>query len=118
MKQEEINQDNKLIIAKFMGWKEHGTGILSNGNANPFLYYNDFATPKSYFKYSSWDELMPVVAKINKTWEYTAMDGDAFLPAERIIQVIRLSLGDVNIENTFKNIVEFIKWYNSITVEG
>src|SRR5436189_5335054 len=63
--------------------------------------------------HSSWDWLMPVVKKINKTWETSGMDGDQFLPGEQIIQVIRLTLGQVDIETAHEQVVKFITWLNS-----
>lgn len=110
---EEIIKNYKLI-AKFMGWRDSKThkGFLvppTEINYYAPMHIEDFEYNKK------WNLIMPVIHKINKTWKYTAIDGDDFLPAERIIQVIREALGQVDIESVFKQVIEFIKWYNSKT---
>ena len=111
---QEILQGNKLI-AEFMGGKPMGGFVKDESELDGYAFKNRNYMFKELKYHSSWDWLMPVIAKINKTWEYTNMDGDIFLPAEQIIQVIRLALGNVDYMSTFQQVIKFIKWYNSKT---
>lgn len=98
-------EENKLI-ADFMGWKEQtdpteknfgsfrtDEGILhKNTNTEPLLFH------------SSWDWLMPVIDSIYN------MGFDE--QENNKIGNITHALVDINIEDTYKSVLEFIKWYN------
>ena len=128
-----MKTDNELI-AEFMGNRKVPTELYGNDKC-PYFYYptkdnfvltseivsredfdiNDYAWSLYNLDYSgSWDWLMPVVEKIetlgyfcmiNKwTSVYTGSDGER-------IQVTTVE-GKSKIKNTYKAVVEFIKWYN------
>lgn len=94
--------DNKLI-AEFMGLTEpyelpqHGT-IRPNGD-----FKTEFTLDQLKYN-SSWDWLMPVVGKIEKT--PNIYDIEEFL-------LIRDELCTARIETIYDSVVEFIKWYNA-----
>lgn len=111
---QEILRGNKLI-AEFMGGKPMGGYVNNISELDGYSFRNKNYKFTELKYHSSWDWLMPVIAKINKTWEYTNMNGDDFLPAERIIQVIRLALGNVDYMSTFQQVIKFIEWHNSKT---
>ena len=104
---EEIVEGNKLI-AEFMGlisnkWdggKTYAIGKIKIIDGNK--YAEDWTTPKYH---SSWDWLMPVVEKINKS-HFDNMRG------VELIMTIHKYVSNVNILDTHKYVVKFIKWYN------
>jgi hypothetical protein len=65
--------------------------------------------------HSSWDWLMPVVKKIYSL-EYYELSGSKYIDTpKKVIKLkknIKESIGFAEIENSFKAIIEFIKWYN------
>lgn len=89
-KQTEITERNKLI-AQFMGLSH-----LHNQTRVETLKYH-----------SSWDWLMPVVEKIEKTFAYVNIKGCAV----NISTIIETS-APTKIEATWIAVVMFIKWYN------
>lgn len=106
MKPEEIIEGDE-IIAIFQG----GRKSFDKEDGEPFFVFD---TPDgrtgcflSELKYhSSWDWLMPVMAKINNTPEYYSV----YIP--RILSDMGIEINPLFIENTWGDIVEFIKWYN------
>ena len=121
MNKKEIESGNKLIadfLDRYKGQKiedcedEIVLDIKYDGFSGSEVSRKTRKFTYSDLKYhSSWDWLMPVVEKINKTWEYTDMDGDEFLPGEQIISVIREALGQVMIDAVYENVVDFINWH-------
>lgn len=110
-----MKTDNELI-AEFMGMKHQ---IQVGPFGGEYLYVKnpvtkEFEIPKFEI---SWDWLMPVVEKINKT-SYGAVHlnrSEIFL--HRYTRKKREELLDFRhdgsmIEATYKAVVEFIKWYN------
>jgi hypothetical protein len=92
MKQEEIIQNNKLIAEFMTGQSKESTVFMDlNRSANDLEYH------------SSWDWLMPVINKIyeiplNHGWFRIKYIIDSFYP--------------MDIEKTYKEVVEYIEWYN------
>lgn len=100
----EKNINGNRLIASFMGLKQ-GSGI----GENTVIWRGQYCSPHFH---DSWDWIMLVCMKINKTHEYTEMDGDAFLEGEQQIQVMKIAAGNVDIGSTWKAVVKFIEWYN------
>lgn len=125
MKQKQILEGNNLI-AEFMGYKVRETGDTTSdsrfGVGTWFLYTKDGVTSDNVFFNSSWDWLMPVVEKIEKLGYHTRICFDDFGSWMQIhyglsvadtdeTKAVNMN-GKTKIENTFKSVVEFIKWYN------
>ena len=86
-----MKTDNELI-AEFMGMTSsvvHGKTLWNDENLR------DYST--------SWDWIMPVVAKCRPLWLKTQTD----LSAELMVAMF-----DGNIEKTYTAVIKFIKWYN------
>jgi hypothetical protein len=110
METNEINEGNKLI-AQFMGW-------TNEGDENYWRTPNDnYEMPNKF--HSSWDWLMPVVEKIGKeyrvkiTWMPDAIDVTYIERTDVFDDEITSFGGGTVIENTFKAVVQFIKWHNT-----
>lgn len=100
--------ENNKLIAEFMGIKLTENGLAWDYINNPIPSYH-----------TSWDELMPVVEKINDTERYEVCIGDSHCHITDIendnykVRALTLSLqGKTTIEATHLAVVEFIKWYN------
>jgi hypothetical protein len=96
--------DNNKIIARFVG-KEH--------DKRPSYYYfgEINAEGNQHWKldtdmefHISWDWLMPVISKITKDEKYI---GNEY--RESILDTVPYG----NIEDSYKVVLEFIKWYNN-----
>jgi hypothetical protein len=68
------------------------------------LNFGDYITDLSY--HSSWDALMPVVKKIFETLIGNVEDETFGLESK-----IKKGLTDIDIDFTYKYVVEYIKWY-------
>ena len=121
----EVVEGNKLI-AEFMGMKfiPHGKWY------HLFKPNEDCWQPKGFsiwfankhLKYSSsWDWLMPVVEKIERLGYKTKISFDDFgtwtqihygLSVADTSETKALNQHGTKIENTYKTVVEFIKWHN------
>ena len=100
----EIIEGNELI-AIFMGAKYNKTsGWEFSVFGGPYSHCNN----KLKFNLS-WDWLIPVIDKI------TSMDGYIEFKASTSSMVSEggIYINTKFIENTWKDVVEFIKWYNS-----
>lgn len=115
MTQEEILEGNKLI-AEFMGFKKHDEYIyeaveekyfiptdIKNGCVNSYGYV--FPINCLMF-HSSWDWLKPVIDKISEI-DYTKYPSKCI----EYISVVAMSIL-TPIEEAFKRVINFIKWYN------
>lgn len=62
--------------------------------------------------HSSWDWLMPVVEKIAKVGysPFILSDKTAYIEGKHL----SIHTGDSSLEATYKAVVEFIKWYNTL----
>ena len=105
--------DNELI-SRFMGRKY----VEAYLHAHPFK--EALITKDSLEYHSSWDWLMPVVQKINylhdKNFVYDAkeiIEGNWPIDDE-YMQVVALPMS-TPIDETYKAVVGFIKWYNTQT---
>ena len=117
MTPEEIIEGNK-IIALFMGWKvsKHlsSKSFLKKGGFHVINSDGSIMRASDQLKYhSSWEELIPVVDKIEST-----MTSDVVISKDQtIITFTRLNYPTISvkekgrIENTYLAIVNFIKWY-------
>lgn len=95
------NAENNKIIAKFMGIRV----MIGDNNGKKYYYYNnaerqDYEALPDYD--TSWDALMQVVKKINKSGKPGGIRFDLFD-----------SLGNANLEKAYEYVVKFINWYNS-----
>lgn len=118
MTQEEIIEGNKLI-AEFMGYEFTETpdyGILGGSkftkvpkipNEPPFTIYHGWQPPKYN---ESWDCLMFVIKKCLSISEEELADWEHYYEA------IDDSLFQVEILGTWKEVINFIKWYNNETL--
>jgi hypothetical protein len=92
----EVKSDNALI-AEFMGIEVDPVGTTSY-DVNKRKRVNE--ADLNYEE--SWSELMPVVEKISNTYSYDSSMRD---------DVIYLPVSS-SIDDVYKAVVEFIKWYN------
>lgn len=99
---------NNKIIAQFLGLTIITDGIsLFDTKYKPLAKYHE-----------NWNDLMPVVEKIESLEGWVQIDG----LSNRKLATIRvgdmweksfLGESDSKIEATYKAVVEFIKWYNN-----
>jgi hypothetical protein len=110
-------EDNELI-AQFMGWKLVEPTRPFQGNK--FENGTDVMYTVQLCYDTSWDWLMPVVEKIGKLYEANFPPPEDFMkkilahedPIEKeYIDVISTSIY-TPIDEVYKVVVEFIKWYN------
>lgn len=103
MKNEQI-LDGNAKIAAFIGWKNIGMKSLELW----IRFENDFGLNTDELTFhSSWDWLMPIVVKIEEMPIYNKFiieTGGHFGKDDLV--------NHKYIESTWKNIVEFIEWYN------
>jgi len=109
-----IEENNKLI-AEFMGIHEIMLDEYSNYEIDdiyqilgmkPHMYKNMVIHESDLQFHTSWDWLMPVVSKCYDNSEEA--DGKD----TNVVGDISHHLLDVDMEQTYKAVVEFIKWYN------
>ena len=103
-----MKTDNELIT-EFMGWETSTGNSLAN---TPLLVYHNpeivdrvFSASELRF-HSSWDWLMPVVKKISRLYDQEPEHLDEY---EAVIRIPIIE----TMENIYKAVVEFIKWYNT-----
>lgn len=122
MKKEQILNSNKLI-AEFMGAKSiHNPTGYDIHDDKDWYKYNELNYESTDFKFhSSWDWLIPVLEKIEQLGYHTRICFDDFgswmqihygLSVADTDETKALNQHGTKIENTFKSVVEFIKWYN------
>jgi hypothetical protein len=117
MRKREILKNNKLI-AKFMGHYQPKKGFLhfKEGFTNQYVENN----LQDIQYHSSWDWLMPVVIKIGKVHYGPERE---FLISSALKTINDVSVrafhnGSVpfnvmnTLEDVYKGVVEYIKWYN------
>ena len=93
-------QENNLLIAQFMGAE-------SPYHAGHFICHNGIATMPKDMKFNlSWDWLMPVVEKCMET----DMHSEGI---ENLLNDMTSAFHNVDIEELYKAVVQFINWYNS-----
>ena len=118
MKNQEIIEGNMLIV-EFMGYncpnsstssfyiEDHNRVTGMNGR---YDFTDHWYTLEEVEYYTSWDWLIPVIDKITSMQEY---------PDFKIHTSFQFHDGGIYIntkyiENTWEQVVEFIKWYNEI----
>ena len=106
MKTNEIIEDNKLI-AEFMG-----ATYITAKQPNPYWENvpdnGQYLDTKRLKYHSSWDWLMPVVEKIQEV----VGDNEELFETDMFESLIN-TIPYANIEDSFKVVIEFIKWYNT-----
>lgn len=103
--------DNELI-AEFMGGKQEypfSEGWIGYVDGLPKPYRHSFELAKAEYS-TSWNWLMPVVEKIEKTWSYE-IDIYQNICEINTVDLIR-NEGETKLDATYKSVVEWIKWYN------
>jgi hypothetical protein len=118
-----MKTDNELI-AEFMGFTfshERGDKVY-NVPIGEHLKYKAFKLSLVKMNYhTSWDWLIPVVEKIEELYSKAFPPGDKFIQMimdkenpidHHYMDVVAIPLS-TPIEEAYKAIVEFIKWYNS-----
>ena len=114
-------KENNKLIAEFMGWKNNnGNYYLPDeidfikliettieSNWCEILEEQDTCRLEEMKFHSSWDWLMPVVEKCLTTHE--VQEGKDW---DYHYSQLHDDLWSINIETTYKAVVEFIKWYN------
>lgn len=122
MTQKQILEGNKLI-AIFMEF-EYLEPIGVNGNKQHKLrpiFNSDF--PNSLKYHFSWDWLMPVVEKIEKTNRYNEYYPDmvtiwkdccVISDGNNGNELVRIYSGTTKIEAVWLATINFIKWYNGL----
>lgn len=100
-------EGNKLI-AEFMGFREEKTG-----DGNIIVRPDGFACDK-YPTYLNWNNLMPVLEKIESLGYYSSID---YFGQHRIFLINSSEgvRGDTKIQCVYEGVVEFVKWYNENT---
>lgn len=114
---EEIIEGNKLI-AEFMGWVKSPYSNLPNKVYSPDLSEGKHIECFKYFQ--SWDELMPVVEKIESLdFGFAIVQKNHILISKNFEKFRNETYVDIyeeklsKIQATWKAIIEFIKWYNT-----
>ncbi len=105
---------NNILIAEFIGMVKNKTRY---NLMNPINLYALDRTKTSCilegFRFNlSWDWLIPVIKKIREivNVKFSMNDFESFKEKE-----LNLSPYDYNIEQVYKSVIEFIKWYNTLT---
>lgn len=99
--------DNELI-AEFMGWRQLGNPPTNSWGSPVGLYPSMILFSREFYYDSNWNLLMPVVAKIFEM-------KPVVLKRDKSAQIkIALIKDNLSITNVYKEVVEFIKWYNSL----
>jgi hypothetical protein len=103
----EQNTDNELI-AEFMGarWDKDRGWRGSDGEIRQYLH-----NASSLFFHSDWNWLMPVVEKIAKIENDVYCDSQDFKSMSASSKVTMLLISNP-ISMVYKEVVDFIKWYN------
>lgn len=118
MTQQEILENNKLI-AEFLGLTITTDGIsLFDTNYKPLAKYHE-----------SWNDLMPVVEKIQSTWrnedifvvtiksKHCLITLEKFLYKPLDIAYSSVKMNEPLINAVWHAVIEFIKWYNEECTE-
>jgi hypothetical protein len=111
-------EENNRMIAEFMGWKKGHPELFELRWSDEWFNDKEKMTTRGHLHFdTSWDWLMPVVQEIKLSIEisdrfYETLDR---LESDRFYETLdRLdnSLMDINIQQTYENVVDIIEWYN------
>lgn len=104
--------ENNRLIAKFMGHRYDDN--RNSHSSSDFYYYED-----SELEYNtSWDWLMEVVEKIEKTNLGSLEIQSKNLVLLQYNQKTAMYYNSTLIENVYNACVEFVKWYNNHTLKN
>lgn len=93
------NTENNILIAEFLGF-EHKPEIAKDYYLNPETKEHLFL---EHIKYnSSWDWLLPVIKECSKIEKYD----------DELRVLMFWNLGELDLEETYKAVINFIKWHN------
>lgn len=111
-----MKSDNE-IIAEFMRIKVVEWRFKDGYPSVLYVCNNDDAVdfthdPTAYSPNRDWNLLMPVVEKIAGMFTSCNEDGEYPEITLQVMCVTNLSI-DTSIHTVYRNVVEFIKWYNS-----
>jgi hypothetical protein len=112
MKQEEINENNKLI-AEFAGFHPSEDPIMKNKGF--YVRNNGEIFKLNEMRYhSSWDWLMPVVEEIeNIGYVYNTKFGACCIANDHGKTIVTFEgYSSMNINTIYELVIKFIKWYN------
>lgn len=102
MEKQEIEEGSKLIL-EFEGFKFVSDDVKAYPNGYYYSKDEGFHTVEECQFHNSWDWLIPVIQKCYK------LDDDINEYYDSIVD----NLCILNIEATWKSVVEFIKYYNN-----
>jgi len=106
-----MKSDNELI-AEFMSKKVRYAGtVLYLTDEDGYIDYVD--GPGVYWPDRDWQQLMPVVEKIENLGISTKIECDGISTQVTIRQICVWENPSSKIEKVYKAVVEFIKWHNS-----
>lgn len=98
METKEAIENNKMI-AEFLGYKINNAKYMV---FEPSTIVGQYSVDRLFFN-TSWDWLMPVINRI------TCLGIDH---NEDLFMKIGNSFNSINIDNTYKHVVNYVKWYN------
>ena len=99
-----MSTEHNKLIAEFMGYE---TG-LKDGKV--LIRVSDLCFEE--IDYHNWDKLMPVVEKIMDICYEEDSEG-IYVDQDLIEKFLKIRDTIPEIHNTYKAVVEFIKWYNN-----
>ena len=101
--------DNNKLIAEFMGLEITGPGFSSG-----YSYKEEYVHFEDVLYHKSWNWLMPVVEKIeNLGYGVTIFRKGCHIDAG--VYISNEYNNAPKITQTYKAVIEFIKWYNDIS---
>jgi hypothetical protein len=127
MTQEEILQNN-ILIAEFMGY-QHQIEEWCGSNTLQYQEIGDYHEMIPFKPESRWDDLMPVVEKIEGLDEYSVVIKKKVVIIQRTkyscfklidenISITEVTECTSKIEAAWLAVVDFIRWYNEKTNEN
>lgn len=101
--------ENNILIAEFMGLElRDKTYFIANSELKPVMGIIGKTSNELLF-HCSWNWLMPVIGRCE---EIRLNSKGSETHYDRMMETIMNRLIQLDILSTFKNVVEFIKWYN------
>lgn len=106
--------ENNKLIADFMSWPIHEGFSYITPFSQCYLSTGAGICETTIFRFEellfnkSWDWIIPVVKKIHVVEQPHLFDNEAI----DVIDDVDEALSHLNLDDIYKAIVEFIKWYN------